>query len=692
MFKKKVLSALLVIVMMIGLLPSSNMTAMADSTPSAPQNVSAVPDGSGRIRFTWTAPASSGTSAIIRYEVSSNNGATWSTISNPTSICCVYSGLTDGVSYTFKTRAVNASGAGAAATVTATPTGTTPTPTPTPTPTVTPTTTPIPTGTPSAPQNVSAVPDGSGRIRFTWTAPASSGTSAIIRYEVSSNNGATWSTISNPTSIGCVYSDLTNGVSYTFKVRAVNASGAGAAATVTATPAAVTPTPTPTSTPTPTTTPVPTPTPTSTIPPVGAPSAPQNVSAVPDGSGRIRFTWTAPASSGTSAIIRYEVSSNNGATWSTISNPTSIGCVYSDLTNGVSYTFKVRAVNASGAGAAATVTATPTAVTPTPSPTVTPTPTTPPTGTPSAPQSFAATPDGSGRMKLTWTAPASSGGSAITKYQVSSNNGSTWTDITSATAIGCVYSGLTNGVSYTFKVRAVNASGAGAAATVTATPTGTTPSPTPSPTTTPIPTGTPSAPQSFAATPDGSGRMKLTWTAPASIGGSAITKYQVSSNNGTTWTDITSATSIGCVYSGLTNGVSYTFKVRAVNASGAGAAATVTATPTAVTPTPSPTVTPTPTTPPTGTPSAPQNFTAVPDGSGRIKLTWTAPASSGTSAITRYEVSSSNGTTWAPLPNSATATGCVYTSLTNGVSYTFKVRAANASGAGAEATATATPR
>jgi len=86
----------------------------------------------------------------------------------------------------------------------------------------------------------------------------------------------------------------------------------------------------------------------------------------------------------------------------------------------------------------------------------------------------------------------------------------------------------------------------------------------------------PGVPQSFAATP-GDGQVTLTWAAPLSDGGSPITHYEVSSDNGITWN--TASTDIGHTFTGLTNGTQYTFKVRAVNALGGGAEASATVAP-----------------------------------------------------------------------------------------------------------------
>ncbi|MCL2763161.1 MAG: fibronectin type III domain-containing protein [Treponema sp.] len=364
------------------------------------------------------------------------------------------------------------------------------------------------------------------------------------------------------------------------------------------------------------------------------PGVPQHFTATA-GDTEVILTWTAPTSNGGSTIIRYEVSSDNGATW--VDASSTIGHTFTGLDNGTEYTFKVRAVNAIGNSAEATDTATPSAD----------------ATVPTAPQNFTAT-AGDTEVVLEWTAPASNGGSAITKYEVSSDNGATWVDASST--IGHTFTGLDNDTAYTFRVRAVNAIGNGAEAADTAIPaSGAT---------------VPTAPQNFTATA-GDTEVVLEWTAPASNGGSAITGYQVSSNNGSSWVSASSAT--GHTFTGLDNDTAYTFRVRAVNAIGNGAEATDTATPTAAL---SATV-----------PGAPQNFTAT-AGDTLVTLAWDPPASDGGSTIIRYEVSSTNGADWI---TASSTTGHQFVGLNNGIEFTFKVRAVNAIGNGAEATDTATP-
>ena len=85
-----------------------------------------------------------------------------------------------------------------------------------------------------------------------------------------------------------------------------------------------------------------------------------------------------------------------------------------------------------------------------------------------APQDFTAIPSTS-RVRLTWSAPNFDGGSIITHYEVSSDNGETY--ITASGLAEHTFISLTNDMEYTFKVRAVNDVGNGAEASIKATPT-----------------------------------------------------------------------------------------------------------------------------------------------------------------------------------------------------------------------------
>lgn len=173
---------------------------------------------------------------------------------------------------------------------------------------------------------------------------------------------------------------------------------------------------------------------------------------------------------------------------------------------------------------------------------------------------------------------------------------------------------------------------------------------------------TPTAPQSVSAT-GGNVSATVSWTAPTSNGGSPITSYLVTSTpGGVTAAADGSATSVNV--SGLTNGVAYTFTVRAQNAVGYGAASAAS---NVVTPAGAGAV----------APSAPQTVSAA-AGDAAATVSWSAPASDGGSPVTGYVATSTPGGITA-LAGSA-ATSVAVTGLSNGTPYTFTVRAKNAIG------------
>jgi Fibronectin type III domain/IPT/TIG domain/OmpA family len=185
-----------------------------------------------------------------------------------------------------------------------------------------------------------------------------------------------------------------------------------------------------------------------------------------------------------------------------------------------------------------------------------------PTGTP-----------GNTQVALSWTAPTSA--DPIVGYRIfQSTDGTNFDSGTDqlTTSLTRTITGLTNGTSYYYKVAALTGASpytvgtsSGASAAI-------------------VPRTVPGAPTSVIATRQNA-QVSLSWSAPTSNGGSALTDYEIefSSDEGSTWTPFSDSTSTSTsgVVTGLSNGTAYVFRVKAENIAGLSAPSTAS---TAVTP------------------------------------------------------------------------------------------------------------
>ena len=432
--------------------------------------------------------------------------------------------------------------------------------------------------TPSDAPIIGTATAGNASAVIAFTAPANNGGSIITGYTVDCGGGNTATGVSSPITV----SGLIDGTAYSCTVTATNGVGTGAASAAA-----------------------------NIVTPMGVPDAPLIGSATA-GNGSATVSFTGPAGNG-SAIVSYVVTSNPGNL--TASGTASPITIYG-LTNGVSYSFTITAINGVGTGAASAA-----------SNLVTP------LGVPGAPVIGSAM-AGNGSATVSFTAPANNGGSIITGYMVDCGGGHTATGLSSPITV----SGLTNGTAYSCTVTATNGMGTGAASAASNVVT---------------PLGVPDAPLIGSATA-GNGSATVSFTAPAG-NGSIITGYTVDCGGGHTATGLSSPITV----SGLTNGTAYSCTVTATNGVGTGAASAA-----------SNIVTP------LGVPDAPAAVTAI-AGNGSATVSFTAPAGNG-SAITRYVVTSNPGN----LTASGTASPITINGLTNGTAYTFTVSATYAAGAG----------
>ena len=173
---------------------------------------------------------------------------------------------------------------------------------------------------------------------------------------------------------------------------------------------------------------------------------------------------------------------------------------------------------------------------------------------------------GNSEVVVSWTAPASDGGSVISSYTVTSSPDN---KTCSTAGLSCTVVGLTNGTAYTFTVAATNAAGVGPASNQSAAVTPIAP-----------PIAPPGAPAGVSGVA-GDSEVVVSWTAPASDGGSVISSYTVTSSPDN---KTCSTAGLSCTVAGLTNGTAYTFTVAATNAAGVGPASNQSAAVTPVAP------------------------------------------------------------------------------------------------------------
>jgi fibronectin type 3 domain-containing protein len=500
--------------------------------PTAPDGLKAV-GASGQISLSWTAVGGATGYRVFR------DGVQIASTASPTFLD---TGLDNGTAYGYSVLATNLAGwSPKSVEVVATPN----------------------VIAPSAPVGLVAAP-GDGQVTLAWTATPSATSYQVFR------NGTL---VGSPTSPTFVDMGLTDAVSYSYTVKALNgAAASGASAAVSCTPVAT------------------------------APAAPTNLVATP-GNASVTLTWS--ASTGATSYKVYR-----GATLLTTQAGTSY--VDSAVSNGTAYTYTVVAyrLNSSASAASSPATATPVA---------------PPL---SSPTGLAATPSDT-KVTLTWSSV-----SGATSYQVLRGGSLLATTPTPS----YVDTAVVNGTTYSYTVIAL---GAGAPSAPTAAVTAT-----PAAAIAGAPTGLSGVAGDKIAT--------LTWTAVPSA-----TSYKlyrdgvlVASPTGNTYTD-----------SNLTNGQTYSYTVSAIVSVESAKSAPVTVTPFVL------------------TPAAPAGLTAT-GGNKQVSLSWTGSANA-----TGYKVYRG-----AALVATQAGTTFVDTGLTNGTAYSYTVVATNGSASSpASAAVSATP-
>jgi hypothetical protein len=255
---------------------------------------------------------------------------------------------------------------------------------------------------------------------------------------------------------------------------------------------------------------------------------------------------------------------------------------------------------------------------------------------------------GSTQATVSWNLSINNGGSTITGYRVKSNPGEITVGPVSSTTTSTLVSGLTYDIPYTFSVVAINTQGASLEAASNSI----------------TPNGIPNAPIIQTATA-GNTEATVNWTTPAS-NGSTITGYIIErSLNLSNWFIDSSANNLATskIVTGLANGTIYYFRVYATSSAGNSATSAASNAVTPIGPQSAPTI---------------QTTTA---GNSEATVNWTEPTSNG-STITGYIIERSlNSSTWI-IDSSANnvATSKIVTGLTNGTLYYFRVYATSSAG------------
>lgn len=417
--------------------PASALTASALTTapavPGAPASVTVTP-ADRSLGVSWSVAGA----AISSYRVTAtdSSGAVTSILSADTS--ATLAGLANGADYQVRVEASNDQGTGPASSAVSA----------------------RPRTTPGAPV-VDGANAGDGWVALTWRAPGADGGSPITGYQVTARTPSQVPVV-QVTAAGATSATLTglvNGASYELSVLAQNAAGFSAAAQVVAAPLAppvIVPLPSPVAPPA--AAPVIEPPPAAApLPPAAAPpsapppSAPPRVpylSKVVAGNGRAGVYWSPAAG----AVSSYRITvTRRGYPARHLSVPGGRrGVTVTALANGAAYAVRVQAVGVLGAsGYSRALPVAPRAV---------------PAAARAASVISGPTSDRSRSITVTWTAPASVGGSPVRAYVVRLRRAGTSQDVVRvvpASRRQLSITGLDRGARYTATVQARNLAGAG---------------------------------------------------------------------------------------------------------------------------------------------------------------------------------------------------------------------------------------
>lgn len=527
----------LLITAVLALMLGGAVVSPVQAVPAAP-TVSAATTTS--LTATWVSTGAAGYTASA-YTASSGGTPVQSCTTTTPTVSCAITALTAGTTYWI--------GVTGASTESARTSGTT---------------------VPEAPTGLAISSPTGSTLTATWSAATGATSYTASAYAASSGGSAIATCTDTAPPLTCTISGLSSITTYWIAVNATNTGGTSAdSARVSGTTLA------------------------------SAPSVPLDVS-VTGSDASLLVRWSAPASTGGGAITGYTANAWSAATGGSITESctaaaSATSCTLTPLTNGTTYYVSVLATNSVGDGTASERLART------------------PGSLPGAPRTVT-TVRGDGTITVAWLAPTSEGSSPITSYTASvrTAQSSSAAVVGTCTTAGltCAVSGVVNATVYYVSVAATSGVGQGG----------------PSSFATSSALNAPGAPRNVVARA-GNGYAAVSWSAPATLGGSAIAQYIVRAYHVAEGGDPIATcepapvTSLKCDLGPLVNGGNYFVDVTARNALLTGPASTprVQVTTAAL-------------------PLEPRNVTAVQEG-GALRVRWQTPSADGGRPIIRYTAS-----------------------------------------------------
>ena len=441
---------------------------------------------------------------------------------------------------------------------------------------------------PAAPRVTIGNSSASGKPQLTWAA-----VDGAAKYEIyrSTQQSTGYSLLGTTTSTSYVNTGAAAGITYYYKVRAVNSAGTSAYSNIVSGRAKA-----------------------------AIPAAPRVTIGNSSDSGKPKLTWAA-----VDGAAKYEIyrSTQQSTGFTLLGTTTSTNYVNTGAAVGKTYYYKVRALNVDGAAGAysSTVSGAAKAVAPA-APTVT------------------MTYSDSGKPKLTWSAVS---GAASYRVYRSESRGTGYSLLGTTTSTSYVNTGAAVGKTYYYRVKAVNSAGTSAYSNIVS---GTARTP------------APAAPVLKGGTSSASGKPQLTW---AAVDGAA--KYDVYRSNSAdgTFSKVGSTDKTTYVNTGAVQGVTYFYKIRAVGASGASGFSNTVAIHVA------------------GVIKAPAAvvLSGIKADAAGITVTWKTTANADTYNVLRRDASN---TAWKVIARGVSGTSYKDTTVARGVMYSYTVQGVAADG------------